>query len=269
VKRVLIVGNSHVAALRSGWETLAASLQDRVDVAFFSAPVPFFDKLGFDAPLYGDVSPNAMTPDQIEFLAKLNGRTRVDLESFDEILLAGMYWPGRNEIAAFLKIFAIDGLYEAAKPQRLTVAAFTELYQAVIEERTVGGLWSTLLRPRVILMLSPMPLSILSQIDPGALLWKEVWASPEIDMDKMRPILDYQRTLAAGLYASRGMTLLPQPAKTLTDIGLTQDIYARDRVSLAGSPNHKFDAYHMNGAFGAICLQSYFDRILPGQAGVV
>jgi hypothetical protein len=82
-------------------------------------------------------------------------------------------------------------------------------------------------------------------------------------MDKMRPILDYQETLAKAHYASRGMTLLPQPAATLTRIGLTQDIYARDQLGLAGKPDHKFDAYHMNSDFGALCLRDYFARILP------
>ncbi|MEI6098231.1 MAG: hypothetical protein WCS20_08015 [Alphaproteobacteria bacterium] len=269
MKRVLIVGNSHVAALRSGWETLSASLQDRVDVAFFSAPVPFFDKLGFDAPLYGDVTPNTMTHEHIETLAKINGHTRVDLESFDEILLAGMYWPGRHEITHFLKAFAVDGLYDAEIKQRLTLTAFIEFYQAILEHRAAGGFWSTLRRPNVTLMLSPMPVAIIRQLDAGALLWHEAWASPEIDMDKMRPILDYKSTLAQTYYASRGIDLLPQPATTLTEIGLTKDIYCRDRLDLAGSPDHKFDAYHMNGAFGAICLQAYFDRIMPGQAGVV
>jgi len=163
-----------------------------------------------------------------------------------------------------LKAFAIDGLYEAAKPQRLTLTAFTEFYEAAM--RPLPGFWSTLRRARVAVMLCPMPLAIVRQLDETLMLNKGVWASTDIDVDKMRPLLDTQRTLAQNHYARRGIDLLPQPSTTLTAIGFTKDAFSRDPINLAGKSDHKFDVHHMNGQFGSICLEAYFEHILSRRS---
>lgn len=263
MKRVLIVGNSHVAALKTGWDSLAAHYADRLDLAFFVAPAPYFDRLGLTGSLYGNTDPSLLTAAELASLVTLNGQTTVDLARFDHILLVGMVWPGFNEIAPFLKGFAIDGLYQADKPQRLTSAAFTAFYQAVLDLFPAPGLWSTLHRPRVTLMLHPMPAAIIRDVPPDQLAYDCVWTAKSIEVDQMRPLLDHQRSLAARHYARHGIALLPQPTATLTASGLTLNEFCRDRSAFTGKPLRKFDCYHMDSRFGAACLHDYFAQILP------
>ena len=262
MKHVLIVGSSHVAALKLAWGGLKTDFGDRLEVDFFVAALPFFDRVGFRDPLYGDVSPGALTADEVAMLTRVNGRTTVDLESYDAILLAGMFWPGHYAIVRFLKFFAVDGLYDAAKPQRLTRTAFAEFYGAALADRPSSAFWSGLRHPKVTLLFCPMPVAILRRLKPEHLLYKGIWADDDIDTDKMPPLLAYQKTLNERHYAARGIDVMHQPPPTLTADCLTKDEYCRDPVDLAGTPDYKLDAYHMNGRYGALCLKDWFKRVL-------
>ena len=266
MKRVLIVGNSHATALKFGWDAIAATCSDNVTVTFFAAPAPFFDRLGVSGSLYGDTNPGILTAEEVETLLRINGQTTVDLDDFDDILLAGMFWPGVNEIGHYLKAFSIDGLYEVAKPQRLTATAFTEFYTAALATRPPPPFWSTPRHARMTVMLSPMPVALVRLLKSDQMLKNGIWTVADIEVDKMRPLLDYQKTLAATHYANHGIHLLPQPPITLTEAGFTKDAFCRDPLNLADNPDHKFDVHHMNGRYGTLCLHAYFEHILSGSS---
>jgi len=132
MKRVLVVGNSHAGALKLGWAEMAQPWTTELDLQFFAAPGTFFHRMTVtDAGMFGDMQSGALTRQEIDVLQQINGRTSIDLESFDEILLTGMNWAGTDDLVPILSGFSIDRLYEVDNPQRLSVAAFTDFTRAL------------------------------------------------------------------------------------------------------------------------------------------
>lgn len=256
---ILVVGNSHAGALKRGWDTLESQDRRGADLAFFVSPSPIFSRLGFKGTLFGAVEGIDLAPKQLDFLIEMNGKTTIDLAGYDHILLAGMGWPGTDEILSFLTRFAVDGLYEHALPQRLTQRGFDTLLRGAFARVVPDPNWAGTSLPPVTVLLRPMPSERIRVLTSQQIANRGYWAQARIAYDKMRPLLDRQTELAAAYYAEMGLTLLPQPEETRTPSGLTRAQF--EKASSGTSSNGYIDVGHMNRDFGRICMTSFLDHV--------
>lgn len=263
MKRVLIVGNSHAGAIKLGWDMLAAQAAERVEVHFFVAPSPIFRRLGAVGSVFGELPGGDLVDEERAFLIRINGDTAVELEAFDEILLVGMFWAGTNEVLPILNSFTVDGLYEISRPQRLTQQAFRDMLLGAFRAAAFDPVWTSLRRPKLTLLLRPMPIELVRSLRVDQIVRKNRWASAKVEYDRMRPVLEIQKRMAHDFYSEHGIALMHQPEDTILPSGLTKDKYCRDRVESLTKPGSKIDIGHMNADFGRFCMTEYLDRIAP------
>jgi hypothetical protein len=263
MKRILIMGNSHCSAIKLGWDQISEQAGHRAEIHFFVAPSPIFARLGADGSVFGELPESNLTEEERALLIRLNGTTAVDLETFDEVLLVGMFWAGTNEIVPFLTSFAVDGLYETTSRQRLTVPAFRDMMRGVFSALSLDPIWTDLRRPRLTLLMRPMPVGLVQKIPDEQIQFKNFWTPARIEFDKVRPILEMHKQLAHGFYGDKGIELMHQPEETLLPSGLTRDKYCRDPLDWATEPGKKIDVGHVNAEFGRICMAAYLDRVVP------
>ncbi len=266
MKRVILIGNSHAASIRLGLKAMAEQVAQRIEMHYFVASSPVFSRLGFDGSTFGALPGTALSNTERSFLVRMNGTDTVDLEDFDEILLVGMFWAGGNEIIPFLRSFAIDRLYETDHSQRLTEPAFAEMLKGCFRADRIESVWTNLRRPKLTLLLRPMPIALVRRLRANQILRESSWSSADIDYRRMRQVLEVQKNLAYRFYSDLGINLMHQPDVTLAPSGLTRNRYCRDQVDKVEGPGGKIDVGHMNEAFGAICLAVYLDQIAPKAA---
>ncbi len=90
--RILIVGNSHVGALKLGWEQVRDNFPG-AQVDFFAAQGSVFQQTRLDRT--GTLALQKSHRDDekcIRALKKLNGRTSVNLNDYDHVIRAGYSW---------------------------------------------------------------------------------------------------------------------------------------------------------------------------------
>lgn len=261
--RLLITGTSQVAAIKGGWDRIAAGYAGRVAVEFFAMPAGKRRFLGFDGSSYGLVGAD-VPPDVVEASHKINGRDRVDLALHDHVLLVG--WGGKgtsDHLARVLHRFDVDGLPPRARPHRLSQAA---LVAAMDDQQTgiAAGLepWARVRPDRVSVMPPPRTLetALLAETpDKRAGVWAGL-DLPDADTRKMLDLYDRRRAHALGQV---GLRLVPKSDAVLGPSGFTAARFKAGAIRLAGAEAQpEDDLQHMNADYGAIVLRDFLETLL-------
>lgn len=271
MKRVLIAGNSHVAALRLGWHSIGSAFEEKVTLSFFAAPGTIFSGLSVAEGSVLRPSPgNSLTAEDLDRLASLNGSTSITLTDYDHILVASVTWAGVDQLIPILKGFSIDSLYQVNKPRRLSLEAFDAFSASLSEIAALPPGWAELSGPEVSFMVRPMPTAEIREVGrtrlPGKRSLGVGWSDAGIETEHMRPVLDRHIATAKARFAADGIHLFAQPDTTRTLAGFTKPDLCRDSLALANSADRAFDPAHMNGEFGRLCLEAFLADILRPTA---
>lgn len=260
MKHVHIIGNSHVGALRSGWDMLAPEWGDRFKVSFFAAPAKVFAQLEHDPPFFG-VRPGRGTPPRfIEVVEQINGMNRINLGEADLVLLVGRRY-GRDELASVLADFSIAGIGHGTGRKPLSEAAFRAWVKDRVKDTDTIADWIRRLGARLILVPSPRPSEAVRELLDSAAN-KEQWARQDIDDAVIGPGLDLLEAEAAAVLETAGVRLLRHPKETLAPIGLTARHFARNSRRLVDEGLHDDeDLHHMNGEWGKMCLTAWLPQL--------
>jgi hypothetical protein len=258
--RIAVVGNSHVGALKLGWERVAAR-HPGLQVEFFAAPGGHFNRLQMFAPLKFGAGPKTVNRSAGRVEA-LNGRRWIDLAPADVVMLVGRSG-GLGIMAALLAEHDVDGLPETDRempPRRLSAAAYDAFCDAVAE-RSLTEPWSSFgSRPRLVLLPRTRPSE--AALRGPATSYNRPWRQLARTPDKLDAGVErYLDRLAARLAASGG-SLLRQPPASLAASGLTREDMTRGSLRTDGSTNHsQDDAAHANADYGALFWESCGARL--------
>ena len=89
--RVCVLGNSHLASMKTGWDLIRDAHPDH-DLTFFGAPKAMMDDL--------DLEDNILVPGNDKLRNKLkvfsNGHESVDLDAFDTFVISGLQFGPRR-----------------------------------------------------------------------------------------------------------------------------------------------------------------------------
>ncbi len=286
-RKVLILGNSHVAAIRRGWTQIAGEFQSW-HLEFFAGNSKLFNKMTLDEnkvfgahgttrlsprqqtwltgmlgvrnvnrlerrlPLDQDEGSAGYSAHQLKFLDQVFGRRTVDLRAFEIVILVGR---NVNEVD-FLRQFepySIDGLCEEAGKPSLSYSTFSRFCREIAMKRLPEPMWHGWDKPRVAILPPPIPCSDCPEDDPRY----DIWARYGRDPLKGLPFLKTYRAHVEALYREYGLTLLTPPDEVYDDTGLTRPEFgeAPTRLHPRAGTFDESDFHHMGADYGAIVLR--------------
>lgn len=265
MKRVLILGNSHAGALKSGWKALRTDFPD-AEVSFFVAPSPTFALCRLDeSGTFGlpDDTTDA-DPRRREVLERLNGATSIDLRSFDVVVWSGYGWL-LEQVAAILARYDIDGLRESGAPSRMSQPAYRAMCHDISEASVPTGPWLRLDGPHLVIVTRPVPAEsgLISSGDRKSTGWRRA-------LQRGTPIgpalAVFFNAFATALDAT-GIGYVPAPKESFGPLGLTREAFTRGSLPLDNRREHDAnDNRHMNGEYGALVMRELMARIgVPAQ----
>ena len=223
--RICVLGNSHVGALRRGWEALQA---ERVDIqpVFFASPGRSLATLERH-----DDRLVPTTPGVAKYLALTSGGLpEISLGDFDAFLLVGM---------AFL-MPQVDRRHSSA----VLRTACQDAWSGSVCARMVALVRASSQVPLLVLH-NPLPIS-----------------RREVAHLQPATYADTLHCLEAGVVPP-GVTLLPQPAATRAEDWLTQAEFSAGATTLLGEGVAEDNATHMNARFGELQWRSALECLQP------
>lgn len=259
--RLLVLGNSHVGALRMAKD----AFRDRhpgVETTFFAAPGAHFlrGRTGAD----GIWRPHMADDRARDIIMDINGATECDLSGYDAILIVGHRF-GPNLLAEILTghdVLGLPGRGAEAPEGRVSRRFVEQAAEAWIEEST------RLVARRLgnahpfILTDAPHPTDrIGTRGDDYGRLATCLQTHPAAGM-----LMDFWTDRVRAAVTAHGWGFLPQPAVTMSGPAATRPEYAEAAATGHGIPSDLSDHRHMNGDFGLAMLQAWA-ALHAGQAG--
>ena len=237
MKRICIIGDSHVAALKNGWTTLAIEYPG-VELTFFAAGSQHMEALAV-----GGNAVVATTP-QLRKRLKITSSGQTEINgSYDAYAICGL---GMNcTVAAQIhKIL-------------LAVQRGAELSQANRNDTLVKTIAESLQ-----LTMSIRVLDMVRQITnaaavlvPQPLRAEDDTPTPDDPSKSMRWIQAPFQMVCERLAKERKASFLPQPVETISDTLLATKAKYAIAPSRLSANESKEDRSHMNGEYGAIVLR--------------
>lgn len=263
--RIIVYGDSHIGAFKDGWEQIRADFPG-VGVEFFGLPHPHVRdiKLLPDGTITVPRTEDGSTDASIDMARRLFGRSEIDAGSADLVIWAGYRWPS-VELAGILGEMAVDGVFEADRPRRMSRA----LFDACVGALAAGApprQWVRVFGKRLMFALRANPSETCLAMPPA--LERTPWERLAAGHGDARPAFAALSEAVRQAALESGLRCLPQPAETLTPSGLTAGRWSRGsrRLVESGKRHNTEDYVHMNGAYGALCLAEVL-RDVPGRAG--
>jgi hypothetical protein len=250
VTRVCIIGNSHLAAWKLGWDRLREGAKD-FDVTFFGSPRNTMHALSVQE---GRLVPTL--PELQNSLVFTSGGTgEIVAADYDLFCLVGLGYGAR---------WIVDLHRDhRAESHGCRVGTFTLVSDACFEA-AIRGTFSDMLALQtyrklreitaapVVLAPHPLPsLDIMSSEDPQEPHWRVV-----AEAGDDRSVVELMDRVNRGW---QGLRILPQPADTLAQPLFTQPRFSLGSVRLSQGFQHKHpesDHFHMNADYGAICMEA-------------
>lgn len=230
--RLCVLGNSHVASLKSGWDAISGDYPD-VSITFFAARQRALDGLHLQE---GKLVP------QTDILAKniaftSGGLTQVDLQSYDAFLCYALGLPTP----------VLDPRYSSA----VTKLIFSDVFSRSLNIKIARLIRRGTTKP---LYIAPNP---------------RVADTPHTPKPGLTKQLDYRATIALmqrELNLDRSK-IIPQPPETLTPGGFTLGRFSIGSIRLdvgdaiSGEVHPASDIEHMNRDFGTIWIRNFLKQI--------
>jgi len=250
--RALVIGNSHAAALIKGWQMMVQEYSGKVELQSFATWEPIYRKLGFQGMVFGAHAATDLPHHSLDRLTDMNGTQQIDLSAFDHVLHVGLLVPDADLIGTAGR-FDVDGLPDSGRANRLSQPAFRAWAHSFAQRPPVRammqGPWAQL-GSRLTLLRRPRAKATL--FDAAQIPSATIYGAAQ-------DLIDAALTRSA---AKAGVRFLPQPAESLTDHGLSDGRFADTAPRLRGDKTYtKPDLYHMNAAYGALCLKAWLDSM--------
>lgn len=250
--RIAVIGNSHVASLRNGWEQVGHR-HDAIHLDFFAAPHPGFNELELGPGLRFGIPEGGVGARTARLIRTINGRDAIDLGEFDLVFWAGFRWPAMA-LAAVGGHFEIDGLGGGDAALVMSEPAFDAVLADLIDGMLPPSAWRGWSRPRLV-CLSQASFCETCLADERAIF--DPWRIAQRGDRVLPRVIETFFDRAARRFADCGIALLRQPATTLAPSGLTETCHRIGATRLVnGAPQPATDQAHMNAAFGGAYLDA-------------
>lgn len=249
--RLLVIGNSHAAALKLA-EAEFRSAYPGIETGFFAAPGAVFLRGRVDGS--GRFSTQARDAATLATLARINGGQDCDLNDWDQVLVIGhrLRFPG---VAALLERHDLLEGSRTGKGQMISWALVTATVAAAIDDylRLIVGRFGA--ARNVTFFAGPFVAESIVERAPGYPLARTVAAY--LDHPDMPGIFDWWLSEWEAAVTKAGFGFLRQPDSTLGGPGLTASRFAIPTASDQAPAAARIDHRHMNRDFGFAVLSAF------------
>jgi hypothetical protein len=252
--RIYFVGNSHLAAIKLGWDVAGAQYPS-VQPVFYGASKRQMDSVTFEA---GALVPTSEVV--AEEIAKVSGGvTSVHLDDADLVCLVGLQF-GFLNLLRLIHRFRTHSMVPLAKQSRLISRAclqqtYRERLEASIALKLARSIKSESAVP-LLLVESPIPSTDLIQTDP----WMNI--PGEQAKSTIAEAFSIYRRIVSELGTSEGIRIVSQPPETIGRDGLSRVEFTRGSLRLESQERHSDgDFSHMNQDYGARILDEILKRV--------
>ena len=256
---IRIIGNSHVAAFKGGWDNICDDYPD-FEVSFFASSARHSRHFKLGSDLSFGLIDRAAPLDAIEKVEMLNGAAFTDLTEPDIVIVAGIPNPTRF-VPSVVSRFSVDGLVEHEASQQLSRAAFNAFCVDMIMRAMPTQQWLNWPdnAPRLILNPTPNPSADCANDNDAAYnSWISAGAYPDAVFKAQKRLNEiYQKVLDR-----YDISLLRQPRETLLRSGMTNPEYSVGSRRIINDEKHPANDYgHMNADYGALILTNFLNRL--------
>lgn len=248
---VQIIGNSHVAALRSGWKEHSDQFSEH-EIEFFGVPSGHVH--GMTISDDGAFAPSDLKPDEIDLITQINGSDRLTLNPDAAVVWCGQ----RSGLGPLLSLFnSADTDFDTPFGRGTLVSE--EFLDASFEESVKASL------PPQFLQKCPNGKTFHVWVPIASEDIVQSWSKqvvPWIESGSLYRLIDRYFTTAESILVENGLQQIEQAPKTRARVsGLTKAEFARGSDWLQKKNDHKQDYFHMNSAFGVLQLTHILERI--------
>ena len=260
VKRLLIAGTSHVAALRVAWDNLAEKPAG-LTVDYLAANAAEFRHFTInDTGVFGLHDESLAPENQRELARGFSGTLLRDIAQFTHVVMVGCTLNNIG-LLRLLSACRVDDIRETATDlPRLSQAAFTAFSLSIAWNQYPAAILAGMTPLAKVALMSAPRFSEAILTDPKVeAQFQTIAAHP----DGTRDALDLTDTAFAAGCANQGVTYIAPPAESLTPTGFSKFEYARNSVHIrvGKAPDHS----HMDGEYGALCVRQILDWLDLGQ----
>lgn len=245
--RHCILGNSHTAAYKTGWDDIATKHPDH-EIAFFAAPGASLANLSLSGR-------RLVTDDEqtLRFLRVVaDGQETIDLDVFDHVWLVGLG----------LSIRRSEWLYRRCRARHLSLGDRQIIISKTAYDISVEGLFSESAAASVGRSLhdAGVQMSFIGAPRPGdsGARRSDDWSSfMERPSDEHQEVSDIFETAAAAVASSCGADFLTQPADTLASPVTTDDTHIEGSSRLDDRSHDGEEFLHANARYGTRMLEQF------------
>lgn len=270
MKKVCILGNSHVAAYKTAEADIAAAFPD-LELSYFGVAWPQIDAcacspegaFGLQRSAAAAVGLNWRST--VKQVQKINSRTHVAVGEYDAALLVGRDIRMR-EILQLLATTDIEGFADRGRPNLMSRAAFEAFVADLAVQAFSDDLAHLAGASRCATMIMPYLSAACLTDDRARYDDIRALAAQPADLHAVMSLVD---DIARRRCAEIGLTYLPQKRETLVDGFLTAPDHSVGSRGLLrdGAAHPEQDYRHMNGAYALRGMEDFAAFARAGSAG--
>lgn len=261
-RRVLLIGNSHLAAIKLGWDSIAAE-HPEIACRFFGATQRGISKID-DLVLDGDVLALASNRVARKSLRTFGGTGSIKLSDFDVIGFVGLQF-GIIKQLLLLRHF---------RSYTMPPLTSTHLISKACLRQTIRDRLECTLAPRlmrIIKSVTPAMLVLIPAPLPSeGMFRREPWTN--FDRNQLcaciGEIYELYREVSKDIVAGIGARLVLQPPPTMATPGLSRADLAQGAARLRTgfeATHHEDNLGHMNGEYGADVMKTFIEVVGAAQ----
>ena len=255
MKRTLIIGNSHVGALRLAW-TKDWDISNDFSTQFWTLPARLLSKAAlWSENRFGLGHNGGVSEDDINLCERLNGQIDLDLDDYDLIVDVGLPLPLRS-LLSLVSNWSIEGISEIKAADILSEELFREVCRTLATDTVQSSILPKLSSKEIISIMRPLPSEKILEIDNANQLVISI-RSYLADGNSLRDTLKVFFEEASLAHQRMGRELLIPAASMFSDEGLTKQKFSIGSSGVHSNRRHDDnDVSHMNTEYGRIILES-------------
>jgi hypothetical protein len=253
--RIAVIGNSHVAALKMGWDIIEQDYP-HLDIVFFASVGKATQDRELKGKVFGFLGPK---PSPHEIIFGNHTERSINLAEFDHVLRA--YEPRKESLlSGVLEDTVVDGWPKDGREHHMSLSAFEALVEHTAKHQLSSPSWRNWSTPKLTSCPAPYPDERCVNHERPARIarWRVLAKRPDELLWLREMYVEKHRAWAA----KHNIDLLMQPEETIAENGLTKTFYSEGSFSMdANEMETKEEHVHMNAEFGKLMLENYFAQI--------